>query len=478
MMRILAQSDRPGKPTRREVLRVGSAAPLGLSLWDLLRQEGQAHGPRQAKPARALILIALEGGPSHIDLWDMKPDAPAEIRGPFRPIATTVPGLSFCEHLPRLAQRAHHLALVRSVHHTITDHNAGYYLAFTGQSPVKEGALITAPAPDNFPSLGAVVAKLRPAAVRSLPDAVHLPDWMSNNGAFLPGQDAGFLGAGFNPLVGGDPSLPRYQVPGLSLPEDLSSTRLAQRRRLLEEFAPLGHEPPGAGTAHDAHWRRAYELVTSPQARQAFQLDEEPQDVRERYGFDPTHPRDKEARQFGGIPHFGQCLLLARRLIQAGVRVVTVCSGARFDQTWDTHRENFALLERSILPWFDRGLAALLDDLHRTGLLSETLVVAMGEFGRTPRIGQITSSAGAGPAGRDHWPHCYSLLLAGGGVPGGTIHGASDRHGAYPRSDPVTPADIAATVFERMGIPPDSFITDQTNRPHRLSAGAPIQALT
>ncbi len=458
--------------SRREVLSVGGAALLGLNLPALLRAE--SHPVTSAK-AKSLILFFLEGGPAHQDLWDMKPDAPAEVRGEFKPIATTVPGLKFCEHMPLLAGQAHHLALVRSVHHEIGDHNAGAYLALTGRSPLVSGQLITRPAPDNFPPVGAVVAKLRPSGA-PLPDFVQAPDWMSNNGSFLPGQDAGFFGAGHDPMIAGDPSVPGYRAEGLELPRELSLDRVIERRRLL---AALDHAlGDGAAVADlDAHYRKAYALVSSPHARLAFDLSREPAAVRERYGLDLDNPRTREARQFGGLPHLGQCLLLARRLVEAGVRVVTVCTGARYDQAWDTHRQHFPLLKRSLLPMFDRGFSALLADLHQRGLLEETLVVAMGEFGRTPRVGQITSSAGADKGGRDHWPHCYTVLFAGGGFSGGAIHGASDAHAAYPAREPVTPADITATVYRALGVDPSTTIRDPLGQPHVLCTGNPIKSL-
>ncbi len=488
MLRLTAGDRRLGAGIRRrEFLRVGAVGwmGLGLGLPALLR------AAVARSKARSLIVFALEGGPAHQDLWDMKPDAPEGIRSAFRPIDTTVPGLSFCEHLPNLARQAHHLALVRSVHHTIVDHNAGYYFAMTGREPLARGRLITAPAPDNFPPFGSVVARLRPSG-RPLPDFVHTPDWMSNNGAFLPGQDAGFLGAAFDPFLAGDPSLPSYKVPGLSLPRGLSLDRVGQRRSLLEAIDhSLDDRAAASVDGLDAHYRKAFSLaatsgwsgpsafslIASPEARRAFDLSREPQSVRERYGLDPDNPRTKEARQFGGLPHLGQCLLLARRLIEAGVRVVTVCTGARYDQTWDTHREHFGLLERSILPMFDKGFSALLDDLHQRGLLDETLVVAMGEFGRTPKLGQITSSAGATKNGRDHWPHCYTVLFAGGGLPGGSIFGASDRDAAYPADHPVTPQDIAATIYKALGISPETILHDHLDRPLALSTGTPIKAL-
>jgi Protein of unknown function (DUF1501) len=455
--------------SRRDVLRVGGAGLLGLSLPDLLRAES---GRGKAK---SLIVFALEGGPAGQDLWDMKPNAPEGVRGEFRPIATTVPGLQFCEHLPMLARQAHHLTLVRSVHHSIGDHNAGYYYAATGRDPSTGGRLIVAPNPDNFPPYGSVLAKLRPSG-RPMPDFVHLPDWMSNNGAFLPGQDAGFLGARFDPFMAGDPSRPDYKVPGLNLPRELPLDRVDRRRSLLDAVSVT----LGDGRAVerlDSHYRKAFDLIASPEARQAFDLSSEPASVRERYGLDSANPRTKEARQFGGLPHLGQCLLLARRLIEAGVRVVTVCTGARYDQSWDTHRDHFPLLKRSLLPMFDRGFSALLEDLEQRGLLDSTLIAAMGEFGRTPKVGQITSSAGADKGGRDHWPHCYTILFAGGGMPAGAIYGASDAHAAYPARDPVTPPDVAATIYQALGLSPETQILDPFDRPFPLSTGTPIKAL-
>lgn len=464
--------------SRRDLLRVGGASLFGLNLPGLLRAEGETkgQGKAQGRPrARSVILFFLEGGPAHQDLWDMKPDAPEGVRGEFRPIATTVPGLLVCEHLPMLARQAHHLSLVRSVHHSIGDHNAGAYYALTGREPIASGRLITSPSPDDFPPFGSVLAKLRPTG-RALPDFVHLPDWMSNNGSFLPGQGAGFLGGSCEPFLAGDPSLPGYKVPGLNLPRELPLERVGRRRSLLDAVGQA-LEPSAAIDRLDIHYRKAFDLVASPEARRAFDLSEEPESVRERYGLDPKNDRKKEARKFGGLPHLGQCLLLTRRLIEAGVRLVTVCTGARYDQSWDTHRDHFPLLKRSILPMFDRGFSALLADLHDRGLLEETLVVAMGEFGRTPKVGQITSSAGADKGGRDHWPHCYTAMFAGGGLPAGAIHGASDAFAAYPARDPVTPQDIAATIYRALGFDPETTITDPLGRPFTLSTGTPIKAL-
>jgi hypothetical protein len=469
--------------TRRDLLRVGSLGAIGLSLPELLygvdQRKAAANSSEKRSPrAKACILIFMEGGPAHQDLWDMKPHAPAEIRGEFAPIQSTLPGVPVCEHLPCLARQMHHVALVRSLHHQVVDHNAGAYYMLTGRSPVVGGKLIIRDEPENFPPYGAVLAKLRSSG-RSLPDFVQIPEIMSNNGYDLPGERGGFLGPGYDPFLSGDPSAPDYEVPGLALPGDVSAARLQFRRSLLADLDRSAGgpviEPRFAGI--DRHYDRAFSLLASDQTRRAFDLSREPVAVRERYGLPDRVDRSVEARQFGGLPHLGQCLLLARRLIESGVPLVTVCTGRRIDQAWDTHRQHFPLLKKSLLPYFDRGLAALLEDLAIRDMLEQTLVVAMGEFGRTPKLGQITSGAGADAAGRDHWPHCYSALFAGGGLKSGFVYGASDRFAAYPHLNPVTPEQIAATIYEALGIPPETMLFDPLQRPQAVALGEPIHEL-
>jgi hypothetical protein len=460
---------------RRWMVEVGSLGVLGLNLPNLLERVARASPNATPATARSCILFFLEGGPAHQDLWDLKPQAPAEIRGEFRPIATNVPGIQVCEHLPLLAQQMHLVAQVRSMHHTVVDHNAGAYYALTGREPLRNGRLIVRDEPDNFPPYGAVLARLRPTG-RALPAAVQLPDIMSNNGYDLPGQNGGFLGAACDPFVTGDPSAPGFHAPGLALPIDVPHDRLAGRRALrdlLDNHTASWEE----GADFATHYRQAFELLSTGETQQAFDLDAEPARIRERYGLPDRRDRSVEARKFGGLPHLGQSMLLARRLIESGVRLVTVCTGRRFDQSWDTHRQHFPLLKKSLLPYVDRAFAALLADLAERGLLDSTLVVAMGEFGRTPRLGQITSGAGADAAGRDHWPHCYTVLLAGGGMRGGAVFGASDQHAAYPKSDAVTPEDIAATIYHALGIPPETQLVDPLGRPHAVALGKPIQSL-
>jgi hypothetical protein len=462
---------------RRDLVRAGGLGAFGLALGDLLATQAPGALTRRVR-ARSCILFFLEGGPAHQDLWDLKPDAPAEVRGEFRPIDTTVPGIQLCEHLPLLARQMHHVSLVRSVRHEIVDHNAGSYYALTGRSPVVGSRLIIGDESENFPPFGAVFSRFEPPVAHTVPGFVHLPDIMSNNGRDLPGQRAGFLGPAHDPLVAGDPSVTDYEVPGLGLPPGVAMHRLNQRRRLLDAL----DQSAGGAWNHrwadlGAHYERAFSLLSAEPTRRAFNLGAEPPAVRERYGLPDRVDRSVEARRFGGLPHLGQCLLMARRLIEAGVRLVTVCTGRRFDQSWDTHRDHFPLLKKSLIPYFDRAFSALLEDLSQRGLLDETLVVAMGEFGRTPRLGQITSGAGADAAGRDHWPHCYSVLFAGGGIRGGTVYGSSDRFAAYPKSQAVSPADIAATIYKALGLDPQSVILDGLDRPHVLATGQAIEAL-
>ncbi|MEX1224279.1 MAG: DUF1501 domain-containing protein [Pirellulales bacterium] len=467
--------------TRREMLHVGALSALGLSLPELFaaralgeQQPARAFGRR--RPAKSCILFFMEGGPSHIDTFDLKPEAPVDYRGEFAPIATSVPGVAVCEHLPWLADQMHHVAQVRSVHHKVVDHNAGAYYCLTGDSPVKPGKLIIGPAQSNFPPFGSVLAKLRPAD-GSMPSFFHMAEMMSNNNFDLPGQRAGFLGGGYDPFVLGDVSTPDYRVPGIEYPENVDQRRAERRFDLLRQLTRLdAHRHESADVLHGFQ-QQARNLLTSPAARAAFDLSQESRATRERYGLPDREDRSVEARKFGGLPHLGQCLLMARRLVEAGTRLVTVGSGRRLCQAWDTHRDHFPLLKKSLLPYTDRAFAALLADLADRGLLEETLVVAMGEFGRTPKIGQVTSNAGADKNGRDHWPHCYTVLLAGGGIQGGAVYGVSDEHGAFPADKPVTPEDVAATIYYAMGLDPETEIRDHLGRPHPLARGKPITEL-
>lgn len=453
---------------RRGLLQVGSLGALGLSLPTLLKAAPGSDTGR----AKSCLLFFMEGGPAHQDLWDLKPDAPLEFRGEFKPIESSVPGAPVCEHLPLLSRQMHHLTQIRSVHHSINDHNAGAYYMLTGRSPLIGSRLIVGDESDNFPPFGAVLAKQFPHG--KLPEFVHLPDIMFNNGQDLPGQRAGFLGTSYDPFVAGDPSAASYQVPGLNFPRGNTRARLDQRRALLQSLDRLDDQHSVAAAKLDTQYEKAFDLLATSRTRKAFDLSEESASMRTRYGLPDRVDRSVEARKFGGLPHLGQCMLTARRLIEAGVRLVTVCTGRRIDQSWDTHRDHYPLLKQSLCPYADRAFSALLEDMSDRGLLDETLVVAMGEFGRTPRLGQITSGAGATPAGRDHWPYCYTVMLGGAGIKPGMIYGASDRYAAYPKEHPVTPEDIAATIYTALGLDPHARILDPLNRPHDLALGDPI----
>ncbi len=407
--------------------------------------------------ARSCIVIFNYGGPSHLDTWDMKPDAPREVRGEFDPIASSVPGTLVCEHLPRLAAMADRYAVIRSVTHRDNDHAIGAYLALTGHSHPKHDILgIEPPAsPQDLPSIGSVVGKRKEVGKPIFP-YVTLGDLRHFGNHDSMGQNAGCLGKAHDPFTVPfvrplDGSL---DVDGArSLIGHVPGVQLARRRRLSEELAaatPLLRAMAETSTLDHAA-RRAYELLASPASRDAFELEQEPQAVRDAYGPTP----------------FARNCLLARRLVEAGVPIVTVYSVGNRD--WDTHQDNFKTLKETLLPTLDRGLSALLKDLYGRGMLDETLVVWMGDMGRTPRINKA--------AGRDHWSFCSSVVIAGAGVRGGYVHGASDRFAAFPSASPVAPADLAATIFHSLGIAHHDYETDQTGRPFPICTGTPVYEL-
>jgi hypothetical protein len=446
---------------RREALRVGGLAFTGLAWPDWSRAHnatGSSIGGRIAGfgKAKNCILIYSYGGPSHIDIWDPKPQAPPEIRGEFRPIATRVPGFTIGEYLPRLARLADRYAVVRSMTHRDNDHAIGAYLALTGYSHPRNDILgIEPPAsPQDMPSMGSVVSRVRPArgamfSYVTLGDLRHLGHHDSM------GQNAGCLGRAYDPFV-----VP-FERPGvgtldlarvMSVMANVDARQIGERRRLLEQLTPTARLKPTVGMRElDGHMQKAFDLLGSPAGRAAFDLDKEPAQVRERYGRSP----------------FAQNCLRARRLVAAGVPLITVYSFG--DRDWDTHGNNFRALKDTLLPPTDRGLEALLEDLRASGLLDETLVVWMSEMGRTPRINK--------DAGRDHWSFCYSVLLAGAGIRGGQVYGSSDRSGAYPSTNPVSPADLAATIFHCLGIDPRGRVTDQQGWPLVIGTGQPVAPL-
>jgi hypothetical protein len=456
--------------TRRQLLQFSSAAPLSLSLGGLWQAQAVARPALGLKPLRSCILIFYYGGPSHLDTFDLKPQAPAEVRGEFRPIATTVPGIQVCEHLPRLARLMHRTALVRSVTHAARLHDSAAIHTLTGRPLEGPDRELFAPTQQFYPSFGSAVACLRPAphdvAFVDLPCTFH-------NVVDVPCQRAGFLGARYDPLrIEGDPAARRYRIDMLHQPDDVGVPRLEQRRSLLHSLER--HAAPASPWINLRE--RAYRLLHSDAVRQAIDISREPPSVRERYGFGAEPATVGEGGGGGngaelgqGQPLRGQNLLLARRLVEAGVPFVNVYDFKQQGQNWDAHFRCFNQHRRFLLPSADQSLSALIEDLDQRGLLDTTLIVALGEFGRTPRIN--------GDGGRDHWPDCYTVLLAGGGVYGGAVHGASDRLGAYPSRDPVTPGDLAATIFWRFGLDPATELHDATGQPHRLATGEPLRDL-
>jgi hypothetical protein len=440
---------------RRDWLRLGVLGALGLSLPRLLRVEAEA---KPAPRIKSCVLFLLQGGPSQLDIWDMKPQAPAEVRGPFKPIRTTVPGMHITEHLPRLAQVAHHFSIVRSMTHKMVFHNSATYYAISGNPPLRDQTAFLA-SENDFPHLGAQLA-LKDPGNRLVPAAVSLPNPIGEGVFTVPGQNAGFLGPRFAPLcVEGDPSEASFVVDGLTVGADVRQERLARYQDLLATVnSQRRWMADDAGVQQmTAYQKRALTLLTSDETRQAFELARESNRLRDRYG------RNKH----------GQSLLLARRLVEAGVRLVTVYWGGRLNNPlgyWDTHDDLETRLKDELLPPFDQGFSAFLADLHTRGLLETTLVLCLSEFGRTPRMGQSVGN-GERATGRDHWPYCYSLTVAGGSAAGGRILGRSDRFAAYPADDPFTPQDIGATLLQAFGIPPTYEVQDGFGRKVPLSAG-------
>jgi hypothetical protein len=404
-----------------------------------------------------VILVFLTGAPSHLDMFDPKPDAPAEVRGEFQPVATRVPGLHICEHLPRLAARAHQFALVRSLSHRENNHLVATHHVLTGHP--QPGAFFDKVASrDDWPSYASTLDHLRPRR-DGVPSGVNLPTFLMEGPLIWPGQHAGFLGPRHDPWqITQDPNRPDFRVDNLSLAPGLEVTRLNDRQALLEQVDRQRQQLTdlAAGRRLADQQRLAFSVLTSGRVAQAFNVDREPAAVRDRYG---RHA-------------FGQSLLLARRLVQAGVPAVQANMGRV--QNWDTHGNSFPRLKNQLLPPLDQGVAALLDDLEATGLLQETLVLLLGEFGRTPKI---TTPPGSRTPGRDHWAPCFFGLFAGAGVRGGQVIGRSDRIGAYPVTTPYTPDDIGATVYHILGIDPGTEVRDRQERPVRLNRGEVMQAL-
>jgi hypothetical protein len=445
--------------TRREWLRIGGLGAFAGSLAGR-SLAGPSTGGNQPRRAKSCIVLFFLGGPPQHETWDPKPDAPAEIRGDLRPIATSIAGIHVGELMPRTARLIDKIAVLRAMHTGDSSHSSSGYYMTTGIPHQPRGVESARPgAPNDWPCLGAVVKRLA-RGERSLPPAITLPEQMANDGNLTwPGQDAGFLGRAADPwLLQGDPAAADFQIEGLRLPPDVPSPRVQGRRTLLEE---VNHrldalQRSSLLTVHDSRTQEAIDLLASPQARRAFDLNLESSRVRDRYG----------------RYRFGQSALLARRLVEAGVPFIRV-NWTRVPNTlnsghWDTHGQNTNGLKQ-LMPLMDQTYSALLEDLAERGLLDETLVLWTGEFGRTPRIN--------GNAGRDHWGQVFSVALAGGGVRGGVVHGASDRIGGYPREGRVLPQDLTATILHCLGIRPDSEIHDLQGRPLAVSRGEVVRQI-
>jgi uncharacterized protein (DUF1501 family) len=471
--------------TRRTAVQAGAIGLLGLGMNHVAAlQAAGSKDSRRASKARNVIYIFLSGGLSQIDSFDPKPDAPADIRGEFATIATRTPGVRICEHLPRLAQRSQLWSLVRSLTHPSNDHSAGHMIMLSGRSSLPSGFNPSAPQPNNWPSIAAIAGAMTRSR-NNLPPAAVLPERLIHNTRrVIPGQFAGIMGpkhdpwfiesSPFDPLAYG--AYPEYEfdhqqrqqaankkkvfrAPDLSLPEGLDAGRLGGRIDILRCIDRQRRELDSAASASDFDRQRqtAVSLLTSPRIRQAFDVTRAEPRTQERYGRNA----------------FGWSLLMARRLIEAGVNMVQVNLGN--NETWDTHGNMFPHLKDKLFPPTDRALSALLDDLHESGLLESTLIVMAGEFGRTPKISRLPQFYKL--PGRDHWGAVQTVFFAGGGVQGRRIVGSSDRIGGHPASEPQTPENMAATIYHSLGIPAVAMWHDTLDRPHHVYHGEPIAGL-
>ncbi|MEO8663552.1 MAG: DUF1501 domain-containing protein [Bryobacteraceae bacterium] len=415
---------------RRDFVRIGAAGGLGLA--DYLALQAQTV---EKKREKACIMIVLDGGPPQHETFDMKPDAPSDIRGTFNPIATNVPGIQICEHLPKIAKQADKFAILRSVHGKTAIHFNGVYFLMTGYLPIQSM---------EFPSLGAVVAK-------ELGPLNGMPPYVLNAG-LDHAMGPGFLGSAYAPFwVRSDPNAPDFRVDDLELPVDTDWREVADRRWLLKQMDQSFRERDTKGRfeSRDRFYQEAENIMRSPSVKKAFDIWAEPEALRDRYGRTPL----------------GQGCLLARRLVEAGARFITVNASRAI---WDTHADNFKRCEKQLLPEFDSAYATLMEDLSQRGLMDSTLVVVSGEFGRTPKI-----NAGGG---RDHWPRVFSVLLAGAGIKGGQVYGSSDASGGDPQDNPVSVEDLTATIYDRLGMDPTKEYHAPNGRPVRLSNnGTPVR---
>ncbi len=421
--------------------------------------------------AKSVIVVFASGGQSQIDMWDPKPDAPEEIRGAFQSIGTAIPGVRFCEHMPQIAKVADKLCIVRSMAHEDLDHGTAFYLSMTGRYHRRRSGN-PLPAPDDLPCHGAVLQRVRPN-FEFAQTAIHLNGPAEVPLVAAPGQFGGFLGKGYDPLTLGDVTREGIAIPSLLPHADVPAVRLQSRATLLQavEHNMRLMENQKLGLEKNALYQQAFNMLARRDAREAFDLSQEPEELRDRYG------RNRS----------GQACLLARRLVEAGVPMVTVMwshsnRGQDIDPAntdlygWDTHNDIFEGLQHHLLPRFDQGFSALIEDLDQRGLLEETLVICMGEFGRAPLVARERNFAGATP-GRKHWSWVYSIALAGAGVQHGAVVGESDSRGAYPRTEPYGPWDVMATMFSALGIDPQQHYFDPVNRPIPICDGRVMSAI-
>jgi hypothetical protein len=462
-MNSFLKSQIAGEYNRRDALRVGGLGMFGLTLPRLLAAKEAAGNEAPAAKAKSVIFLFQWGGPSHVDMFDKKDRAPDGYRGNYDWIPTSVPGMPICEHLPETAKVMHKIAQIRTVHHTMNNHNSAGYTALTGVEPATDDQRLR-DSIDLFPALGSVVDAVAPNT-NGMPTFVSYPHVIAD-GSKTPGQGASFLGKLHDPLfIPNDPNTNDFSLPQLSLPASISPERLADRRSLQklinQQAATLDKSAAAQGLS--AYYEKALRMLNSTRVRNAFDLSAEDNTMRNSYG----------------RTTYGQGCLLARRLVESGVKFVTVyfdrSIGGRSKTSggWDTHgfddSRMFEILPARHLPITDHTLPTLLNDLEDRGLLDETLVVWSGEFGRTPKINKNLS--------RDHWPKCYTVLLAGGGIQGGAVYGRSDRTGSFPDRDPVTTGDLTATIYDLLGIRPETEIRDNLNRPLPIANGRPIREI-
>ena len=489
MFRIVG---RPGKDlcdsslqvTRRDVLRVGGSAMLGLSLGGLLKlQSASAAVPSRFSDApgwnkaKSIIMVYLQGGPSHIDLWDPKENVPDNVKSVFKPISTKIPGIKFTENLPRLSQLNDRFTMIRSMSYTpvgLFNHTAAIYQMMTGYTTdkVSPSGQLEPPSPKDFPNFGSHLAKMKPLEVPMLP-FVMLPRPLQESNVVGKGGAAGFLGKAYDPYTlypGGDDmdmkKMARIKIDDLQLPNEVFSLRLRRRAKLRDLVNKQMPEIDKAVESYklDEHYSKALDLVVSGRARAAFQLSEEKEKTRESYGRNT----------------FGDSLLLARRLVEAGTRVVEVIwpKVANSDNhSWDQHKDLSKRMKNQSAPMFDAGVSGLLEDLDERGMLNETMVVVVGEFGRSPQRGVSTSGNDNSNDGRDHWPYCYTGLVAGAGTKRGYVHGKSDKTASAPLENPVHPGELLASIYHAFGIDPETMVMNHLNQPRELVKAHPISAL-